>query len=160
MGNWGTVVIPMLASMLILGAIGFAQVYADEVKPEAVGFWKNHPEAIDDALLSGSIDLGDTTVTTSSDAIAVLKNSKSKDQRDSLRAETLAAKLNIRAGADPLFTGTDITPTIVRAVELLGEHFDPDDPIDAKDPDRKEAQSLKDTLKEYNKSGKDGKGRK
>lgn len=151
MGNWGTVVIPMLASMLILGAIGFAQEVNADVNPKPLGFWKKHPSDVTALIndVTGAIFLGDTTVTDGDKAMDVLKNAKSKDSRDALRAETLAAILNIANGAS---STSEVDNAIVEAVGLLDAR-DGGDPIGPKDDDKPLAKQLKNILQDYNESG-------
>ncbi|MBI4319194.1 MAG: tandem-95 repeat protein [Chloroflexi bacterium] len=115
-----------------------------------IGYWKNHEDHLGQTLARGSIDLGDRTVRTVRDAVAVLSNASARDARDSLRAQLLATILNLRNESDPLATGADIRPTVDSAVSFLRTH---PNPVLGGNPDRQQAVSLKDRLDAYNNSG-------
>jgi len=115
-----------------------------------IGYWKNHPDHIAAMLEGGSITLGDTTVTTVNRAVAVLSDASARDARASLRAQLLASILNLRNGANPDVTGTDIRPVVESAKSFLATHSMP---VDSKHPDRQQALQLKDRLEAFNASG-------
>jgi len=115
-----------------------------------IGYWKNHPDQLAAILSQGSINLGDTMVTTVSQAVATLSNADAKDARNSLRAQLLAAILNLKNGADPNATGTDIRPTVDASINFLATN---NSPVDGKHPNRQQALALKDNLDAYNNSG-------
>lgn len=115
-----------------------------------IGYWQNHEEHLREVLASGSIDLGDTTVTTVDGAIDILSNGNAKDARQALRAQILATILNLINGSDPFVTGEDIQPVVASAVNFLETH---PMQITGAHPARQEALSMKDILDAYNNSG-------
>ncbi len=121
-----------------------------------IGYWKNHPEKIADILTNGPIRLGDPPpgdpllVSTVAQALDILGNASAKDARDMLKAQLLAAILNLRNGADPMVTGSDIRPVVNAARHFLATHSAP---VDGKHPDRALALELKDKLDAFNNSG-------
>jgi hypothetical protein len=114
------------------------------------GYWKNHETQLAAMLAQGPIWLGDMTVTTVAQAVAVLASASATDARDSLRAQLLAAILNLRNAANPNATGTDIRPTVAAAQAFLASH---PSPVSNRHPDRAEAMRLKDKLEAFNLSG-------
>ena len=76
----------------------------------------------------------------------------SKDAKNALRAQLLAAILNLKNGGDPEATEVDIRPIINAAVDFLANH---PDPVTNKHPDRGEVLALKDALDAFNNSGED-----
>jgi len=101
-------------------------------------------------LNQGQINLGDRTVATVAEAVAVLSNSSATDARNALRAQLLATMLNLRNGSNPMATGADIRATVNAAVAFLAAH---PQPVTGKHPDRPQALSLKDKLDVYNNIG-------
>src|SRR3989304_1182137 len=129
------------------------------------GFWENHPDYLSTILEIGPIYLGDTTVETVKQATSVLKNASAKDANDSLRAHLLTTILNLRNGADPKITGSDINDVVKYTISFLvsypepvksGHHDEDDDSNhddednDSNHDDRKEALALKDKLEDDN----------
>lgn len=117
-----------------------------------IGYWKNHSKVVAPILAAGSIDLGDTLVTTVNESRTVLRAAKAKDMKDMLRAQLLGTLLNLRNGADPNALGYDITPVAAAAVDFLATHSGE---VLGGDADRDEAEALKNALDAYNNSGED-----
>ncbi len=123
------------------------------VDARTIGYWKVAPhEAIATEVLTnnGPFDLGDTVVTTYAQLVAILEEANAVDMKDQLRAQLLAAILNIANGAHPSALGYDITPIISSAITFLDEH---PGGVPAAHPDRPLAEALKDALDAYNNSG-------
>lgn len=114
------------------------------------GYWKNHAQHLAQALAKGSIDLGDTLVTTVSQAVSILADANTKDARYMLRAQLLATQLNLRNGSNPNAPGHDIRPVATKAKAFLAAH---PNPVGATSADRAACIALKDALDVYNNSG-------
>jgi len=86
-----------------------------------LGYWKNHS---DDAVEFLPIVLGPgcTDVITAQDVKDIMKAAKAKDAADMLKAQLLAAKLNVAMGDVLPEDFTAITPFIDAADELLGRN--------------------------------------
>lgn len=117
--------------------------------PLTIGYWKNHEAHLSGIISLGSINLGSSTIRNLAEALAILNNANASDARLMLRAQLLAAMLNLRNGADPLQTGSDIRVIIEAAVEFLASH---NSAVEAGHSDRAEALSMKDRLDAYNNS--------
>ncbi|MSQ40232.1 MAG: hypothetical protein EXR55_00915 [Dehalococcoidia bacterium] len=115
-----------------------------------IGYWKNHESQIAAILTQGSINLGDTTVTTVAQAVSVLSNASAKDARNSLRAQMLGTILDLRNGANPFATGPDIRPAVFAGIAFLASH---PPPVIGQSPDRVAALALKDLFDAFNNSG-------
>jgi hypothetical protein len=86
-----------------------------------IGYWKNHPEAITPQLLPIWLGTGagkSVQVTDSSQAVDILGIPTASNGIDKLYAQLLAAKLNIKNGAD----GSDVTSTIQAADDFLANY--------------------------------------
>ena len=118
--------------------------------PRTIGYWKNHIVHLGQVLQTGSIDLGDYTVTTAWQAVCVLRNASAHDARGALRAQLLATILNLRNGSAPEACGVDIEDVVAEATQLLREVRVP---IYGKHPDRAVALELKNLLDCFNNSG-------
>lgn len=114
------------------------------------GYWKNHRVELGNMLSLGPIDLGDVTVATAAQAVAVLSNASASDARNSLRAQLLGTILNLRNNSNPFAVDTDIRPTVEDAREFLATHLSP---VTGRNPSRSFCLSLKDKLDIYNNSG-------
>lgn len=125
-------------------------VVSSSEKPQGSGYWKTHPESLASVLERGPISLGDTLVTSTSQAISILGGNNAKDARYALRAQLLATFLALRSHADPAYGGTDIRPTAYAARDFLATHSEP---VGGSSPDRATVLALKDTLEAYNLSG-------
>ncbi len=120
------------------------------VAARTIGYWKNHQDHLAQMLAYGPIDLGDTVVTTAAQAVTVLSNASAQDARDSLRAQLLAAILNLRNDANPFAAGADIRPTVGAATAYLDTHSSP---VTGRHPDRASVLAMKDLLDAFNNSG-------
>ncbi|HYE30161.1 MAG TPA: hypothetical protein VEH27_01920 [Methylomirabilota bacterium] len=119
--------------------------------PLTIGYWKNHQAHLQNLLTAGgAINLGDRTITTVEQALAVFKSASAKDARDMLRAQLLGTILNLRNGSDPFEAGADIRPTVSASIQFLATH---NTPVDGKHKDRAQAIALKDKLDAYNNAG-------
>jgi hypothetical protein len=86
-----------------------------------IGYWKNHPDAITPLLPIRIGTEGGTEsfqVTTLSKAVDILGIPTASNGIDKLYAQLLAAKLNIKNGAD----GSDVTSTIQAADDFLANY--------------------------------------
>lgn len=118
-----------------------------------IGYWKNHPT---DADLTPPIILGDGTdtkicqiVDTPAEVETVLKAHKGSDAGPKLKAQLLAAKLNIELGDVPIADQQAIAQTIIAADKLLAKDgCDPD--TGKRGADRAEAQALHALLDAFN----------
>lgn len=117
-----------------------------------IGFWKTHP---DDATLPIDLGISDDdasacmTVLTTSDVVDTLKGANSKDAEVMLKAQLLAAKLNVAMGDIPPADLAAITITIADADTLLGlNDCDPD--TGKKGADRAAATALISALDAFN----------
>lgn len=117
-----------------------------------IGYWRNHESHVAAMLLqNGPIDLGGgTTVGTVSQAVSILSIASAQDARNSLRAQLLATILNLRNGANPSATGSDIRPTVNAAKGFLASHTTA---VTGNHPDRAMGLALKDQLDAFNNSG-------
>jgi hypothetical protein len=122
-----------------------------------IGYWKNHPAADFDGTTFLPIDLGISdvsglpceTVSTDAEVEAVLKAAKANDAEAMLKAQLLAAKLNLAMGDIPPADVAAITPVIDAADELLGRNdCNPD--TGKKGADRAEAVDLASQLDMFN----------
>jgi hypothetical protein len=123
------------------------------VDARTIGYWKVAPhEAVATQVLTdnGPFDLGDEVVTTYAELTAVLDGATATDMKDQLRAQLLAAILNIANGAHPSALGYDITPIISSGITFLAEHSGT---VPASHPDRPLGEAIKDALDAYNNSG-------
>ena len=123
------------------------------VDARTIGYWKVAPhESIATEVLTnhGPFDLGDTVVTAYAQLVAILEEANAVDMKDQLRAQLLAAILNIANGAHPNALGYDIPPIISSAITFLDEH---PGAVPASHPDRAEGEALKNALDAYNNSG-------
>jgi hypothetical protein len=121
-----------------------------------IGYWKNHPaeDFTGDSFLP--IDLGDDdsngvcmTAATQDDVDDILTAHRGQNVAPKLKAQLLAAELNLAMGDIPQGDLDAIQPTIDAAHELLGrDGCDPD--TGKKGDDRAEAQFLHDTLDAFN----------
>ena len=114
-----------------------------------IGFWKNHPDLIGEFIAEKKI--GPAPGLTVPEILAILKNASAKDAKNALRAQRMAAILNLRNGADRNATGIDIRDVIDDAVPLLQHAGKLDNKH--KDVHRGDALELKDLLDEFNNSG-------
>jgi hypothetical protein len=110
-----------------------------------IGYWKTHPEDAEGLpiYLGYSDDDGAacTTVSDADDVFAIMKAAKAKDAADMLRAQLLAAKLNLALGDIPPADVAAIIPIVNAADELLGRNdCNPD--TGNKGADRAEATDL------------------
>ncbi|MBI4311414.1 MAG: tandem-95 repeat protein [Chloroflexi bacterium] len=117
--------------------------------PRNIVYWKNNRQQLQRMLDQGPINLGDRTVGAIAEAMSVLSDSSVTDLRNPLRAQLLAAMLNVRNGSNPMATGADIRTTVNDAVAFLAAH---PQPVTSRHPDRETAMSLHDRLDAYNNS--------
>ncbi len=118
-----------------------------------IGYWKTHPDDAEEFL---PIDLGDDdtngvceTVVDAEDVYEIMKAAKAKDAEAMLKAQQLAAKLNVAMGDIPTADLAAITPIIADADELLGRNgCNPD--TGKKGEDRAEATALIEELDAFN----------
>ncbi len=133
-------------------ALDFEVKAYDVQVTRTIGFWKNHSD-----LAEGlPITLGDGTnvgicqvVTLTSEITPILKAHKGSDAAPKLKAQLLAAKLNLALGDVPIPDQIAIAPTITAADLLLGLNTcEPD--TGKRGDDRAEAQTLHGLLDAFN----------